>query len=153
MLKGVRTQEVRFATWDEVDLEKSVWEISAERMKMRRSHLMPLSAKVIGLFSQLKPITEHYPYIFIGRNNCSKPISKEGVSQVIELLCYKGRATDHGFRHIMSTVLHEQGFNSAWIEIQLAHVDKNAVRGTYNHAIYLENRRVMLQWYSDNLIT
>jgi len=49
----------------------------------------------------------------------------------------------------MSTILHEEGFNSAWIETQLAHVDKNAIRGTYNHAQYLEGRREMMQWYGD----
>ena len=70
---------------------------------------------------------------------------------MIELLGYKGRLTGHGFRHTMSTILHEEGFNSAWIETQLAHVDKNAIRGTYNHAQYLEGRREMMQWYSDYL--
>ncbi|WP_368681524.1 tyrosine-type recombinase/integrase, partial [Serratia marcescens] len=84
--------------------------------------------------------------IFIGRNNSRKPISKESVNQVIVLLGYKGRGTGHGFRYTMSTILHEQGFNSAWIEMQLAHVDKNAIRGTYNHARYLEKRRDRLQW-------
>lgn len=68
---------------------------------------------------------------------------------MIELLGYKGRATGHGFRHTMSTILHEQGFDSTWIEMQLAHVDKNSIRGTYNHAQYLEKRRSMLQWYTD----
>lgn len=77
MLTGVRTQEMRFATWDEVDLKKGIWEIPLERMKMRRPHIFPLSAQVIDLFKQLKPITGHYPYIFIGRNNRNKPISKE----------------------------------------------------------------------------
>ncbi|MEY8712584.1 tyrosine-type recombinase/integrase [Mangrovibacter phragmitis] len=153
MLTGVRTQEMRFATWDEVDLDKGVWEIPAEWMKMRRPHLVPLSTQVIELFRQLKPITGHYPYIFIGRNNRSKPISKESVSQVIELLGYKGRATGHGFRHTMSTILHEQGFDSAWIEMQLAHVDKNSIRGTYNHAQYIHKRSQMMQWYSDYIFS
>lgn len=49
----------------------------------------------------------------------------------------------------MSTILHEQGYNTAWIELQLAHVDKNTIRGTYNHAQYLEQRSEMLQWYGD----
>lgn len=149
MLTGVRTQEMRFATWEEINLEKGIWEIPAERMKMRQPHIVPLSTQVIEIFQQLKPITEHYPYIFIGRNNRTKPISKESVSQVIELLGYKGRATGHGFRHTMSTILHEHGFNSAWIELQLAHADKNNIRGTYNHALYLDKRRDMLQWYAD----
>lgn len=153
MFTGVRTQEMRFATWDEVDLEKGIWEIPAERMKMRRPHIVPLSTQVIDLFEQLKPITGHYAYIFIGRNNRSKPISKETVSQVIELLGYKGRATGHGFRHSMSTILHEKGFDSAWIEMQLAHIDKNGIRGTYNHAQYIEKRRGMLQWYADEILS
>lgn len=151
MLTGVRTQEMRFAKWDEIDLGKGIWEIPAERMKMRRPHIVPLSTQVISLFRQLQPITGHYNYIFIGRNNRSKPISKESVSQVIELLGYKGRATGHGFRHTMSTILHEQGFDSNWIEAQLAHADKNIIRGIYNHASYLDNRRKMMQYYSDLL--
>ncbi|MGR5943356.1 tyrosine-type recombinase/integrase [Enterobacter sp. C4G1] len=149
MLTGVRTQEMRFVTWDEIDLEKEIWEIPAERMKMRRPHIVPLSTQVVDLFNQLKPVTGHYPYIFIGRNNRSKPISKESVSQVIELLGYKGRATGHGFRHTMSTILHEKGFDSVWIEMQLAHVDKNTIRGTYNHALYLDKRKSMMQEYAD----
>ena len=110
---------------------------------------MPLSEQVIALFKQLEPISKHHPLVFIGRNDPRKPISKESINQVIELLGYKGRLTGHGFRHTMSTILHEQGFNSAWIEIQLAHVDKNAIRGTYNHAQYLDGRREMMQWYAD----
>ncbi len=49
----------------------------------------------------------------------------------------------------MSTILHEKGFNSAWIKAQLAHIDKNAIRGTYNHAQYMDGRREMMQWYAD----
>ena len=114
---------------------------------------MPLSTQVIELFKQLEPITGHYPYVFIGRSNRSKPISKESVSQVIELLAYKGQATGHGFRHTMSTILREQRFDTIWIEMQLAHVDKNSIRGTYNHAQYLEKRRSMLQYYSDRILS
>lgn len=149
MLTGVRTQELRFARWQDIDFEKRLWEIPPEVMKMKRPHIVPLSEQVVELFQSLKPITGMYPLVFIGRNDRTKPISKESVNQVIELLGYKGRLTGHGFRHTMSTILHEQGFNSAWIETQLAHVDKNAIRGTYNHAHYLEGRREMMQWYGD----
>lgn len=116
---------------------------------MKRPHIVPISNQIVALFESLKLITGQYPLVFIGRNDRTKPISKESVNQVIELLGYKGRLTGHGFRHTMSTILHEQGFNSAWIETQLAHVDKNAIRGTYNHAQYLEGRREMMQWYGD----
>jgi integrase len=149
MLTGVRTQELRFARWQDIDFDKGVWSIPHEVMKMKRPHVVPLSTQVIELFNSLKPITGGYPLVFIGRNDQRKPISKESINQVIELLGYKGRLTGHGFRHTMSTILHEQGYNSAWIETQLAHVDKNSIRGTYNHAKYLDGRREMLQWYAD----
>ena len=61
------------------------------------------------------------------------------------------KLTGHGFRHMMSTILHEKGFNSAWIELQLAHADKNTIRGTYNRAQYLEGRKEMMQWYADHI--
>ncbi|CNI59011.1 tyrosine-type recombinase/integrase [Yersinia intermedia] len=151
MLTGVRTQELRFARWQDIDFDKGIWEIPAEVMKMKRPHIVPMSEEVIALFQSLKPITGSYPLVFIGRNDHRKPISKESINQVIELLGYKGRLTGHGFRHTMSTILHEQGYNSAWVETQLAHVDKNSIRGTYNHAQYLDGRREMMQWYSDYL--
>lgn len=149
LLTAVRTQELRFARWQDIDLEKGIWEIPAEVMKMKRPHVVPLSKQVIELFNSLKPLSGHYELVFIGRNDHRKPISKESVNQVIELLGYKGRLTGHGFRHTMSTILHEKGYNSAWIETQLAHIDKNAIRGTYNHAQYLDGRREMMQWYAD----
>ncbi|WP_337137429.1 tyrosine-type recombinase/integrase [Morganella morganii] len=149
LLTAVRTQELRFARWQDIDLEKGIWEISAEVMKMKRPHVVPLSKQVIELFNSLKPLSGHYELVFIGRNDHRKPISKESVNQVIELLGYKGRLTGHGFRHTMSTILHEKGYNSAWIETQLAHIDKNAIRGTYNHAQYMDGRREMMQWYAD----
>ena len=149
LLTAVRTQELRFARWQDIDLEKGIWEIPAEVMKMKRPHVVPLSKQVIELFNSLKPLSGHYELVFIGRNDHRKPISKESVNQVIELLGYKGRLTGHGFRHTMSTILHETGFNSTWIETQLAHIDKNAIRGTYNHAQYMDGRREMMQWYAD----
>lgn len=152
MLTGVRTQEMRYATWDEIDLMKSIWEIPAERMKMRRPHIVPLSSQFVELFKQLQPMTVCYLYVFIGRSNRQKPISKESVNQVIESLSYKGRATGHSFRHTLSTILHEMGFDNAWVEIQLAHVDKNAIRGTYNHALYIDKRKSMMQEYLDYLM-
>ncbi|HCR4028734.1 TPA: tyrosine-type recombinase/integrase [Morganella morganii] len=149
LLTAVRTQELRFARWQDIDLEKGIWEIPAEVMKMKRPHVVPLSKQVVELFNSLKPLSGHYELVFIGRNDHRKPISKESINQVIELLGYKGRLTGHGFRHTMSTILHEKGYNSSWIETQLAHIDKNAIRGTYNHAQYMDGRREMMQWYAD----
>ncbi|KAB7734599.1 tyrosine-type recombinase/integrase [Klebsiella pneumoniae] len=149
MITGVRTIELRAALWSEFDLDNAIWEISAERMKMRRSHLVPLSTQALDLLNELKMMTGNYRYVFPGRNDPSKPMSEASINQVIKRIGYGGRLTGHGFRHTMSTILHEKGFDSAWIEIQLAHVDKNSIRGTYNHAQYLEKRSSMIQWYND----
>ncbi|MEI7352478.1 site-specific integrase, partial [Pectobacterium parmentieri] len=149
MLTGVRTIELRQAEWKEFDFEKGLWEVPKERMKMRRPHLVPLSDQVIDALQQLRAVTGRYNLVFPGRNDITKPMSEASINQVLKRIGYHGKATGHGFRHTMSTILHEQGYNTAWIELQLAHVDKNTIRGTYNHAQYLEQRRGMLQWYGD----
>lgn len=149
VLTGLRPGELRQAEWTEIDFEKKIWEVPAERMKKRRPHCVPLPDQAIYLLEQLKPITGQYRYIFPGRIHHSKPISEMALNVLIRRIGYAGRVTGHGFRHTMSTILHEQGYNTAWIEMQLAHVDKNSIRGTYNHAQYLDGRREMLQWYAD----
>ncbi|EKK4016535.1 tyrosine-type recombinase/integrase [Cronobacter sakazakii] len=149
ILTGVRTGELRGAFWSEFDLEKAVWEIPAERMKMKRPHLVPLSTQALEIVQQLKVMSGQYPLVFPGRNDPRKTMSEASINQVFKRIGYTGKVTGHGFRHTMSTILHEEGFNTAWIETQLAHVDKNAIRGTYNHALYLEGRREMMQWYGE----
>ncbi|HED2907817.1 TPA: tyrosine-type recombinase/integrase, partial [Klebsiella pneumoniae] len=149
ILTGVRTGELRGAFWSEFDLEKAVWEIPAERMKMKRPHLVPLSTQALEIVQQLKVMSGQYPLVFPGRNDPRKTMSEASINQVFKRIGYTGKVTGHGFRHTMSTILHEEGFNTAWIETQLAHVDKNAIRGTYNHALYLEGRKEMMQWYAN----
>ncbi|EPY4542118.1 tyrosine-type recombinase/integrase [Klebsiella pneumoniae] len=149
ILTGVRTGELRGAFWSEFDLEKAVWEIPAERMKMKRPHLVPLSTQALEIVQQLKVMSGQYPLVFPGRNDPRKTMSEASINQVFKRIGYTGKVTGHGFRHTMSTILHEEGFNTAWIETQLAHLDKNAIRGTYNHAQYMEGRREMMQWYGD----
>ena len=149
MLTGVRTIELRLAEWKEFDLDKAIWEVPKERMKMRRPHMVPLSTQVVEALREIQVVTGRYSLVFPGRNDITKPMSEASINQVLKRIGYHGKATGHGFRHTMSTILHEQGYNTAWIELQLAHVDKNTIRGTYNHAQYLEQRREMLQWYGD----
>ncbi|EBU7767221.1 integrase [Salmonella enterica subsp. enterica serovar Rovaniemi] len=153
IITGLRTGELRGALWSEIDTEKALWEISAERMKMRRPHIIPLSTQALAIIEQIRAMTGQFPLLFPGRNDPSKTMSEASINQVFKRIGYTGRVTGHGFRHTMSTVLHEQGYNTAWIETQLAHVDKNAIRGTYNHAQYLDGRREMLQWYADYMVS
>lgn len=149
ILKGVRNGELRGAFWSEFDLEKAVWEIPAERMKMKRPHLVPLSTQALEIVQQLKVMTGQYLLVFPGRNDPRKTMSEASINQVFKRIGYTGKVTGHGFRHTMSTILHEEGFYTTWIETQLAHVDKNSIRWTYNHAKYLEGRRDMMQWCAD----
>ncbi|WP_148250890.1 tyrosine-type recombinase/integrase [Raoultella terrigena] len=153
MITGVRTIELRAALWSEFDLDNAIWEIPAERMKMHRSHLVPLSTQALDLLNELKMMTGNYRYVFPGRNDPNKPMSEASINQVIKRIGYGGKVTGHGFRHMMSTILHEHGFESSWIELQLAHVDKNSIRGTYNHAQYIEKRKSMLQLYANYILT
>lgn len=151
ILTGVRTAELRGAPWSEFDLDGAVWEIPAARMKSRRPHLVPLSIQAVAALRDLERLSGGYTLAFPGRTDPARPMSEAAINQLLKRCGYDGRATGHGFRHTMSTTLHEQGYPSAWVEMQLAHADKNTIRGTYNHAIYLEQRREMLQWYADNL--
>ncbi|EBF0854571.1 DUF4102 domain-containing protein [Salmonella enterica] len=149
IITGLRTGELRGAYWQEIDEQAAVWEIPVERMKMRRPHIVPLSQQALSIIARIREITGRYPLMFPGRNDPRKTMSEASINQVFKRIGYAGKVTGHGFRHTMSTILHEQGYNTAWIETQLAHVDKNSIRGTYNHAQYLDGRREMLQWYSD----
>lgn len=151
MLTGVRTIELRAAEWKEFDLDNALWEIPKERMKKRRPHVVPLSTQAIDILKKLKVISGDYTLVFPGRNDVRKPMSEATINKIIKMIGYPGRLTGHGFRHMMSTILHEKGFDSAWIEMQLAHVDKNSIRGTYNHAQYIKGRRKMIKWYSSYL--
>lgn len=151
MLTGLRPGELRQGEWQEVDFDNAVWEIPAERMKARRPHIVPLSSQAIELLRSVHAISGGYKLIFPGRNDNNRSMSNMAMNQFIKRCGYGEKLTGHGFRHMMSTILHEKGYNSAWIELQLAHVDRNTIRGTYNRALYLEGRREMLQWYADHI--
>ncbi|WP_410175926.1 tyrosine-type recombinase/integrase [Klebsiella variicola] len=149
MITGLRTIELRAALWQEFDLDYAIWEIPTERMKMRRQQLVPLSTQALDLLNELKITTGNYRYVFPGRNDPNKPMSEASINQLIKRIGYGEKVIGHGFRHSLSTILNDQGYDSAWIEIQLAHIDKNSIRGTYNHALYVKGRMEMLSWYAN----
>lgn len=151
MLSGLRTVELRKGEWSEVDFDNKTWTIPKERMKKRKAHIVPLSDQLVALLHELQRYSGRYTCMFPGRSDPMKPMSEGTVNGLIKRVGFEGRVVGHGFRHTMSTILNEKGFSSDWIELQLAHVDKNIIRGTYNHALYLEGRREMLQWYADEI--
>ena len=145
-----RTQETRFAQWSEFDLEAKVWRLTAERMKMKKPHAIPLTPQVLALLERLRPFTGHQPYLFWNAS-IGKPFSENAMLQVLYRLGLKGKLTIHGLRGTGSTALNEAGFRADVIETALAHKEENAVRAAYNHAQYLEERRQMMSWWSDYL--
>ncbi|MDU3817722.1 MAG: tyrosine-type recombinase/integrase [Pantoea sp.] len=146
---AMRTKELRSMQWANVDFENRIITIDAEVMKSRKQHLVPMSQQVHDLLRQLQPITSISPFVFAGRNDKKKSISENAVLLVIRQIGYEGLASGHGFRHQFSTILNEHGWPHDAIERQLAHVDRNNIRGIYNHAQYLEKRKEMMQWWAD----
>lgn len=151
LLTGVRPGELRMAPWVEFDLKGKAWTIPAARMKARRPHIVPLPRQAVVLLRQLHEITGTYTLAFPGRNNRERPMSENTVNKVLAVMGYEGRQTGHGFRHLLSTSLNSRGYNRDWIERQLAHGDQDAIRDTYNHANYLDQRRGMMQAWADEV--
>jgi integrase len=151
MLTFVRTGELRGAVWDEINLEKAEWRIPKERMKKREMHIVPLSKQALEILKTLSKYTSHSLYVFPQNNNLKKCMSENTVLYALYRMGYHSRATGHGFRATASTILNENGFNSDVIERQLAHVERNKVRASYNHAQYLSERKAMMQWWGDYL--
>jgi integrase len=151
-LTFVRTGELIGATWDEFELngKTPTWIVPADRMKMRTEHVVPLSKQAVGVLNELRTLAGESRYIVPGRNP-DKSISDNTLLYALYRLGYKGRQTGHGFRAIASTLLNEAGFRADVIERQLAHCERNDVRGAYNRAEYLPERRAMMQQYADML--
>jgi len=145
-----RTSETRFAQWSEFDLDNRVWNIPAERMKMGKAHTIPLSDQAMEIMERLKEITKGGGYLFTTTNR-HKPMSENAMLNVLYKAGYKGIITIHGLRGTGSTILNEQQFRYDVIESALAHIDPNKIRGAYNHAQYFEERKIMMQSYSDYL--
>ena len=150
----LRPAELRHAEWSEIDLENKQWKISADKMKMRRPHIIPLANQVITIFTAMQPITGREKYVFPSVRSNARPMSENTITAALRRMGYtKEEMTAHGFRGMASTLLHENSFESAIIEAQLAHAERNKVKAAYNHAEYLDKRTDMMQWWADYLDT
>lgn len=149
-LTFTRTVELIGAKWEEFDLDAAVWIVPAERMKMKTEHVVPLSKQALAILAELKEIGGGSRFVFPGRNR-DKPISNNTLLFALYRLGYKGKMTGHGFRAVASTLLNETGFRADVVERQLAHCERNEVRGAYNRAEYLPERRKMMQHWADYL--
>ena len=150
ILTFARPGEVRAAEWAEFDLDRQEWRIPTEKMKMRRTHIVPLSTQALKLLEELRPISGSGRWLFPSPRNDGRPLSENGVRVALRSMGFRNEdITPHGFRAMASTLLNENGWLPDVIERQLAHVERNQVRAAYNHAEYLSERRRMMQWWAD----
>src|SRR5262245_9815081 len=153
ILTFVRTGELRAAQWSEFENlngAEPLWRVPAERMKMKREHIVPLAPQVVALLRELRglPGSDRSPFLFPSPSleGC---MSYNTMLYALYRMGYHSRATVHGFRAMASTALNEMGFPPDAIERQLAHQERNAVRAAYHRAEYLPERRAMRDYWAD----
>ncbi len=151
LLTLARSMEIIGAAWKEFDLEKGLWTIPAERMKMREDHIVPLPQQAIAQLEKLKAVTGHREYLFPNRDQPSKCASRGVLWKAVKHMGFDDRFSPHGIRATGSTILNGMGYRSDLIEKQLAHEERNKSRASYNRATYTEERREMMQAWANYL--
>ena len=146
-----RPAEATEAEWTEFNLDNALWTIPAARMKARREHVIPLPFQAVKMLRTLQGLTGHRQHLFPGRDNPLGPMTSHSLRQLLKSLGWSGTYSPHATRTTGSTRLNELGYRPDAIEAQLAHADTNNVRRTYNHATYLDERKVMMQEWADML--
>lgn len=147
-----RTMEVLGAMWSEIDLDQGIWRIPAERMKMDRDHIIPLSKQAKELLTALKGVTGKHAYLFPNRSDKERPASCGLLWKMVDSIGWRDRFSPHGLRGTASTIMNESGrWSPDVIERLLAHAEENKVRASYNAAEYLKQRAGALQWWADFL--
>ncbi|HQD57905.1 MAG TPA: tyrosine-type recombinase/integrase [Candidatus Competibacteraceae bacterium] len=148
----VRPGELRQAEWSEFDLDAAEWRIPAGKMKMRQEHIVPLARQCVAILEELQPLTHCGRYLFPSVRGRNRPMSENTINGALRALGYGPDVmTGHGFRSLASTRLNEMGWPPDVIERQLAHAERNAVRAAYNRALYLPERKKMMQSWADYL--
>ena len=167
LLVFIRSSELRYARWSEIDIDNAMWTIPAEReplpgvkfshrgSKMRTPHLVPLSKQVVAILAELQTWAGENGLIFTGAHDPRKPISENTVNKALRVMGYDTTqdVCGHGFRAMACSALIESGLWSRdAVERQMSHQERNGVRAAYIHkAEHLEERRLMLQWWADFL--
>ncbi|MEI7063646.1 integrase arm-type DNA-binding domain-containing protein [Dickeya zeae] len=163
----IRSSELRFARWSEIDFRNNIWTIPATReaipgvrysgrgAKMRTPHIVPLSRQSIVILRQIQEISGHQVLVFPGDHNPYKPMCENTVNKALRLMGYdtKNDICGHGFRAMACSALMESGlWSQDAVERQMSHQERNSVRAAYIHkAQYLDARKAMMQWWSDYL--
>lgn len=149
----VRPGELRHAEWSEVDFEEALWTIPAERMKMKASHIVPLSSQALEILKELHSFTGRGRYLFPCARSAARPMSNNAVNAALRRMGFdKDTMTGHGFRATARTILDELlNIRPDYIEHQLAHAVKDPNGRAYNRTAHLAERRKMMQTWADYL--
>ncbi len=152
ILTFVRTGELINAKWNEFDLEAGEWIIPAERMKMRKQHIVPLSRQAIEILKEIQTQTGQWDLVFPNQITSRKSMSNNTILKAIERMGYKGKTTGHGFRALaMTTIKEKLNYRHEVIDRQLAHSIRNKVDAAYDRAMFLDERKIMMQKWADYL--
>ncbi len=149
----VRPGELRNAEWTEFDLEAGIWAIPAEKMKMKQPHIVPLSSQAVEVLKSLQPLTGRSRYVFPSNRTSLRPMSNNAILAALRRMGYsKDEMTGHGFRAMARTILDEVlQVRPEFIEHQLAHAVRDPNGRAYNRTAHLEERKKMMQQWSDYL--
>lgn len=167
LLIFIRSSEMRFGRWPEIDFERAIWTIPAERKpiegsrfsyrgaKMRTPHLVPLSEQAINILKEVYQFTGNHELIFAGDHNPMRAMSESTINKALRIMGYdtKTEVCGHGFRAMACSALIESGlWSKDAVERQMSHQERNSVRAAYIHkAEHLEERRLMMQWWANFL--
>jgi len=155
----LRPGELRRLQWDWVNIDEALITIPHTEHKTgkrtQEPHLVPLSAQSIAILSEIRPVTGNGKYVFPSERDKDRALSDNGIRSAMRRLGWSGdEMTPHGFRAMASTLLDNMGYESKWIERQLAHDEPNRVKAAYkrhSYLMYISERKKMMQDWSDFL--
>jgi Integrase len=133
-----RPSEASGTRWAKIDLDGKLSTNSAERMKAKREHNVPLSLQALEILDLMKPIRAHRKHVFPSRNNPKQAMNSQTANAALKRAGWNGKLVAHGLRSLACTTLNEKGINSDFIEAALAHTDKNEARRVCNRSVYLQ---------------
>ena len=150
MLTFVRTNELINAKWEEFDFDNAVWNIPAERMKMKRPHLVPLSRQALEILRNQKTTTKHWEHVFPSVVRPRQSMSNNTILTALKGMGYKGKMTGHGFRALaMSSIKEQLNYRHEVIDRQLAHAQRDKTIAAYDRAEFINERTKMMQEWAD----
>ena len=149
----VRPFNIRHAQWEEIDFKDKIWRIPSEKMKTKKEHLIPLTDTTIAILKEMYAFSSDAKYIFHSLRSKTSPMSDATMINALRRMGYsKEEIVPHGFRAMFSTVAHEKSpYSHEAIETQLAHSVGSNVSQAYNRAMYLDERKELMKWWSEYL--